>query len=125
MMAMRKNEIDAEVRRPDDLDAMVAAPGHHAVMLENDAVRVLDTRVLPGDTVPLHTHRWPAVHYIQKWSDFIRRDAAGALLLDSRNISPPAVGSVLWSGPSPAHTLENVGETELHVVSVELKNSLR
>lgn len=104
------------------LDALVAAPDHHSVILENDAVRVLDTRVSPGDVVPLHTHCWPAVQYILSWSDFIRRDSMGTVLLDTRSMHAPETGSALWSGPSAPHTLENVGDRELHVLSVELKS---
>jgi quercetin dioxygenase-like cupin family protein len=48
---------------PDALDAVIAAPHNHHVLFENDAVRVLDTTVRPGETVPLHTHRWPSSHY--------------------------------------------------------------
>ena len=33
---------------PDDLDAMVAAPGFHTVLFEYNRVRVLDGRVPPG-----------------------------------------------------------------------------
>lgn len=107
---------------PADLDALVAAPGYHSVVLENDSVRVLDTTVPPGHTVPLHTHRWPAVQYILAWSDFIRRDHDGAVLLDTRNTSQkPAPGSTQWSGPFPPHTLENVGDGALRVLSVEIK----
>jgi hypothetical protein len=104
------------------LDALIAAPAYHSLLLENDSVRVLDTTVPPGHTVPLHTHSWSAVHYLLSWSDFIRRDAAGAILLDTRN-SPdqPAPGSTQWSGPFPPHTLENVGDATLHVLSVEIK----
>ena len=36
-------------------DALVAASKHHRLVLENDRVRVLDTRIAPGDTGPLHT----------------------------------------------------------------------
>jgi hypothetical protein len=113
----------SEAKWPEELDAMVAAPGHHVVMVENDAVRVLDTRVLPGETVPLHTHRWPAVQYVVSWGDFIRRDEAGVVLLDSRTLQRPAQGTALWSGPTGAHTLENIGDSELHVVSVEVKQA--
>jgi quercetin dioxygenase-like cupin family protein len=42
------------------LDAMTAAPHHHEVLLENDHVRVLDTRLPPGKRTPVHTHCWPA-----------------------------------------------------------------
>ena len=48
---------------PDSLDARTAAPRHHSLVLENERVRVLDTRIPVGDTVPVHTHRWPAVYY--------------------------------------------------------------
>ena len=34
------------------LDAMTAAPDHHKVLLENDKVRVLDTRLGPGQQTP-------------------------------------------------------------------------
>jgi len=33
---------------PDELDASSAAPQYHALLFENEAVRVLDTRVSPG-----------------------------------------------------------------------------
>jgi len=42
---------------PDSLDAAIAAPAHHTVLFENDRVRVLDTCVRPGETVPLHSLR--------------------------------------------------------------------
>jgi hypothetical protein len=107
---------------PDELDALKAAPRHHTLLLENDLMRVLDTRVGPGQTVPLHTHRWPGALYIVSWSDFIRRDAQGSVLVDSRTATKPAPGRALWSGPLPPHTLENVGEFELRAISVELKS---
>jgi hypothetical protein len=69
---------------PHPLDAMTAAPHHHDVLLENDQVRVLDTRLGPGERTPVHTHRWPAVLYILGWSDFIRYDPDGNVLVDSR-----------------------------------------
>jgi quercetin dioxygenase-like cupin family protein len=52
-------------------DAMVAAPNHHAVLVENQHVRVLDTRLAPGERTPVHEHSWPAALYILGWSDFI------------------------------------------------------
>ena len=107
---------------PEALDALAAAPAQHRLLLENDRVRVLDTEIAAGATTPLHTHRWPAVHYVLSWSDFVRRDAAGKVLLDSRNLAKrPEVGGVLWGDPLAPHTLENVGTTPLRIVSTELK----
>lgn len=107
--------------RPDALDAVVAAPAHHKLLFENESVRVLDTSIAPGETTPLHTHRWPATLYILKVSHFVRRDENGAIILDSRAIPPIAAGTALWSSPLGPHTLENVGQTQLHVIAVELK----
>ena len=69
---------------PDSLDALSAAPLHHTLLFENDRVRVLETRIPPAELVPVHTHRWPSVFYVFSWSDFVRRDATGAVLADSR-----------------------------------------
>jgi hypothetical protein len=116
--------------RPDDwpwpeaLDALEAAPAHHALLLENDHVRVLDTRIPPGDTVPLHTHRWPSVLYVISHAPFVRRDAEGRVLVDTRGGGPAASGPpALWSAPLPPHTLENVGDREIRVISVEVKHA--
>ena len=78
---------------PSDLDAVGAAPKQHTVLLENEQVRVLDTRIAPGERTPLHTHAWPGVLYIRSWSDFVRRDADGQVLVDSRSMAaPPMIG---------------------------------
>ena len=108
---------------PDSLDALQAAPNHHRLVLENEHVRVLDTRIAPGETVPLHTHRWPAVLHLQSWSDFVRRDEKGHVLLDTRGKPPPAsLPLTIWSPAFPPHTLENVGTADLHALSVEIKS---
>ena len=105
------------------LDAMSVALGHHDLHLENDRVRVFDTRLGPGERTPIHTHQWPAVLLIQSWSDFIRYDPDGNVLLDSRALaSTPAVGSVLWAAPLQPHFVRNIGEQALHVIAIELKD---
>lgn len=111
---------------PPELDAPVAAPEHHVLLLENERVRVFDTRIRSGETVRLHTHRWPAAYYILESGDFVRRDEAGRVQMDSRSAGAsgkPAVvpGQAIWSGPLGPHTLENVGATDIRVVSVEIK----
>ncbi len=107
---------------PDSLDALKAAPAQHHLLLENAHVRVLDTRIAPGARTPVHTHRWPAVHYVLSWSDFVRRDADERVMVDSRSAmaaGPPS--PALWGEPLVPHSLENVGQMPLHIISVELK----
>jgi hypothetical protein len=108
---------------PDTLDALTAAPEHHRLVCENERVRVLEVRIGPGEVVPLHTHRWPSVLYLQGWSEHLRRDDAGKLIFDSREAgSPPKIPSVVWCEPLPPHSVENVGAVELLVLSIELKD---
>jgi quercetin dioxygenase-like cupin family protein len=111
---------------PDELDALVAAPQNHHVLLENDQVRVIQTQVPVGATTPVHTHRWASVEYVLSTTDFIRRDGDGDVMLDTRaDDARPGLLEVLWSGPRPPHSIENVGEYELRVLMVELKDPAR
>ena len=107
---------------PAHLDAALAAPEHHAVLFENELVRVLDIQIPPGHTVALHTHCWPGTLYLLSWSECLRRDATGAVLMDSRTVAEkPAVGSAWWAPAMAAHTLENVGMGVLRLIGTELK----
>ena len=106
------------------LDALQAAPRHHHLVFETDRVRILDTRIGPGECTPIHTHRWPAVLHVMQWSDFVRRAADGRVLLDTRGRPPPvALPFITRSDPLAPHSLENVGPGDLQVISIELKES--
>ena len=105
------------------LDALVAAPQHHKLLFENEFVRVLDTNIPPGEITNVHTHQYAASLYILSWSDFIRYDGDGNILVDSKALSLHFLpGTVLWSSPLTPHTLKNAGTNDLHVISVEVKN---
>jgi hypothetical protein len=106
----------------EELDALIAAPEYHTLLFENECVRVLDVRIPVGRTVPVHTHCWPSVLYLLSAGDFIRRDSEGRILLDTR-ITPPQTPppSAHWSPSLLPHSVENVGKTEIRVVSVEIK----
>lgn len=107
----------------DSLDAVVAAPEHHRVLLETERVRVLDTLVKPGDETPVHTHRWSSVHYVLSQSDFIRFNADGKSVFDSRDAQVDIKsGMALSSPPIPPHSVRNVGDAEIHIISVEIKD---
>lgn len=117
------DKVSPERRAAHAFDAMIKAADHHAALLENDSVRVLDTRVRPGERTPVHAHEWPAALYVLSWSDFVRYDPDGKVLLDSRIIADkPPVGSALWTAPIGPHYVENVGQADLHIVAVEVKN---
>ena len=107
---------------PDSLDAMAAAPESHRVLFENYDVRVLETTIHPGETVPLHTHRWPSVLYILATAHHVRRDDEGSVISDTRTAAaPPEPGTTMWLTARPPHTVENVGDSEIRLLNVELK----
>ncbi|MEX6690100.1 hypothetical protein QTN47_21505 [Danxiaibacter flavus] len=108
---------------PDDLDALIAAPQYHKLLFENDFVRVLDTCIRPGETTPIHTHRYPASLYVLSWSDFLRFDDMGNVIFDSRTLTQtPESGSARWTESFAPHALQNIGVQDLHIISVEQKN---
>ena len=106
---------------PPELDALIAAPKHHRLILENDKIRMLDTIIPVGDTVPVHTHRWPGVYHTLQFSHFIRRDGEGNVLFDSRTLKSE-MASAAFLENLPPHSVENVGGTDIHLISVELKS---
>lgn len=111
-----------EIQWPDKLDALIASPQHHQLLFENELVRVIDANIAPGEMTNVHTHRYSASLYFLSWSDFIRYDEKGNVLVDSRTLSKnPIEGSAIWSGPLAAHSLKNIGDKNLHVISVEIK----
>jgi hypothetical protein len=109
---------------PDSLDALIAAPKNHTLLFENERVRVLQTRILPGETVPVHTHRWPSVLFIITWSDFVRRDPLGNVTVDTRQtIDTPHPKTPTWMPSLPPHSVENVGNAEINNLQVEIKDA--
>ena len=109
---------------PLSFDGPRAASDHHKIIFENDRVRVVDFRVSPGDTVPVHTHRWAAVNYVIGVSDFRSFDGDGNLILDSRNMKISQTEGSVFYQPAfpPLHSVENIGSEEIRGVTVELND---
>ncbi len=106
------------------LDAVEAAPDHHRVIFENEHVRVLDTTIAPGDTVPVHTHPWPSVVYTIETSDFIRFDEVQGTAMDSRESAVLIpLDTPISLPPLTPHSIRNVGDRPMRAISVELKNN--
>jgi hypothetical protein len=113
---VRYHPAKAAVAPVDDLDGPIAAPDHHKVVFENEHVRVLETVIRVGDTAPLHTHLSKHVMLVSSGSHFIRRDAAGAVLLDTRAQEPPVryAASFVEQRDSSPHPGEHRGGRNPH-----------
>ena len=96
-----------------DRDPVMTNPELYRVVMENDRVRVLEYRDTPGDRTTPHSHPDSVMYTL---SSFRRRLTSGDRSLD-REI---ARGTTSWLA-AQEHSGENIGETETHVIFVELK----
>ena len=103
------------------MDALVAAPASHRVLLENDQVRVLEVVIEPRTREPEHTHRAASVMIVDEPAR-IRYYQGGALLFESqaRSGSQPGV-RVRWMDPEGPHCVENIDQRRYHAIRIELK----
>lgn len=95
-------------------DPVVVAPHIHQVIFENEKIRVLKVTVKPGDKAAMHWHP-EGINYIL---------SGGKLRFTKPDSSTADVelteGQVTHSGPG-SHAVENIGDTEVRTIHVELK----
>ncbi len=94
-------------------DPVVANPSLYRVIFENDRVRVLDYRDVPGDKTVPHGHPDSVMVTL---SSFRRRLSGQG---DHIDVEIPA-GEARWLA-AQEHSGENIGDTETHTVFIELK----
>jgi ketosteroid isomerase-like protein len=99
-------------------DPVTTSAQYYKVLLENDQVRVVECRLKPGEKEPMHSY--PAgVGYV----------ASGAKATftypDGRSGDKAAsTGEAIWREPT-TDAVENIGDTETHVIAVDLKTARR
>jgi beta-alanine degradation protein BauB len=94
-------------------DPLDTNPELYSVVFENDRIRVLEYRDRPGDRTQAHRHPDSVMLTL---SSFRRR-----LVADGRQAEVSLeTGLVRWL-PAQEHSGENIGDTETHVIFVELK----
>ena len=118
---------DPHLDDPEDweanLDAVIAAPKNHKILMENDKVRVLEVTIAPGETEEVHHHQWPSVLYIQEAGDFIDYDSNGKIIVDTRLIKPALkFPMTMWKDSEGAHSVQNLSKTiTIRLIRVEMK----
>lgn len=102
----------ARAARADD--PMTVDPDHYKVLLDNERVRVLEFRGAPGNKTPMHSH-----------TDYVTYSFNGGKSAFTYPKGKPVeavsqAGEVRWH-KAETHAGQNTGETELHVLIVEIK----
>ena len=95
-------------------DLMTAEPEQAKVLLENERIRVLEVRLKAGQAQATHSHPDHLVYPLSAYR--IKHIAADG----STSIGERLPGELVWI-PAESHAGENVGDTECHVLIVELK----
>lgn len=98
------------------LDPVITNPDHYKVIFENDQVRVLEYTDRPGDMTTPHEHPNSVMYTL---SAFRRRLYSGEN--EQRDVEM-AAGLTGWL-PAQQHSGHNIGETDTHVIFVELKGN--
>lgn len=96
-------------------DALKVAPEHYTVLLENDQVRVLEVKIKPGEKEAMHTH--PATVHIELVPTKVKIGYPDGKSVELEGKK----GEAIWVGPVK-HTVENIGDTEIHAYIIELKD---
>lgn len=97
----------------DDDDPVVSNPDHYILLWENERVRVLEYRDVPGDETTPHRHPDSVMVTL---TSFSRRLGSGGRTRDVTLAAEEAV----WI-PAQSHTGRNTGDTPTHTIIVELK----
>jgi hypothetical protein len=95
------------------LDPTVSNPDLYHLIFENDRIRVLEYKDRPGDSTTPHLHPDSVMYTL---SSFKRRLASGSREVDVKIDA----GSGRWLD-AHQHSGLNIGDTETHVIFVELK----
>ena len=95
-------------------DAVVIDPDKFTVRLENERVRVLEARIVPGQGHGMH---WHPRHLVYTLSAYKVEDTFpdGSTQTMERD-----AGELLW-GEELTHAARNIGETAVHALSIEFK----
>jgi hypothetical protein len=94
-------------------DPVATNPNLYQVVMENERVRVLEYRDHPGDRSTPHRHPDSVMITLSSFRRrLVDRDRQAEVELDA--------GVTLWLA-AQTHSGENIGDTETHVIFVELK----
>ena len=96
-------------------DVVQVAPEQFKMLLENEHVRVLEFRMKPGDKQEMHTH--PATVHIELTPTKVKITNPDGKAVEVEGKE----GETIWVDPVK-HTVENIGNDEIHGYIVELKN---
>ena len=102
---------------PEKLDATAIDPQHYHVEFENEYVRVIRVNIGPHEKLRMHKHPDTGAILVHLTDQNMRLTLADGTVRSSRY----AAKQVRWVEPGTAHQDENLSDTPLQFIRVELK----
>ena len=103
------------------LDGVLAAPENHAILYEDDEIRVISVSIAPGAIEKPHHHRLPSIFVVDrlvKLRDFNGATGEEIQLPIPKDVEFPITLKFL---PQPLHYVENLDTSPFHATRIEFK----
>ena len=101
----------------DEIDPVVVSPDMYKELLENEHVRVVEYEILPGQKDNWHTHPAKVSYVVAGGSLRITPEQGESFIVEEKT------GSTIWFEAVGKHFGENVGQTPVRIVFVEIKGA--
>jgi hypothetical protein len=103
----------------DERPVPVTEEPMHKTVFANDAIRIIDVRIHPGETTKYHVHEIPSVVvYLSKSTN--RSQSPGDPNFLDRSISPGESRYAPYDVKPLTHRVTNTGAADFHVFDIEL-----
>jgi len=103
------------------LDGVLAAPENHAILYEDNEIRVISVSIPPGAIEKPHHHRLPSIFVVDrlvKLRDFNGATGEEIALPIPKDVEFPVTLKFL---PQPLHYVENLDTRPFHATRIEFK----
>jgi quercetin dioxygenase-like cupin family protein len=115
LLACLATPLSTAAQEPAEIDPVREFPDKYTVLFENEHVRVVEYALEPGERDGTHTHP-PKLSYVL---------AGGTLRISPEGmesfLSEEVTGAAHWSERLGRHEAENVGDTTVRILLVEVK----
>ena len=101
----------------EEIDPVVVSPDMYKVLLENQHVRVVEYEIPPGQKDNWHTHPAKVSYIVAGGSLRITPEQGESFIVEEKT------GSTTWFEAVGKHFGENVGQTPVRIVFVEIKGT--
>ena len=115
VLGMGSSALLAQRGNQDFPDAVTGDPAHYSLSFENDVVRLLRVKYVPGEKSVMHTHSASCVVFLT--------DQTFNFTLPDGTTEPASVpAGALGCGDRTIHLPENIGAAPAEFIMVEFKN---